>query len=41
MADDAYMNQYFGILASEAAASVWMLTASAGLKSMGAAAGCR
>ena len=40
MADDAYMNQYFGISASEAAASgLDAFTASAGLKSMGVAAG--
>ena len=40
MADDAYMNQHFGISASEAAASgLDAFTASAGLKSMGVAAG--
>ena len=40
MADDAYMNQHFGISASESAASgLDAFTASAGLKSMGVAAG--
>ena len=40
MADDAYMNQHFGISVSEAAASgLDAFTASAGLKSMGVAAG--
>ncbi len=40
MADDAYMNQHFGISAGEAAASgLDAFTASAGLKSMGVGAG--